>query len=43
MALALRIDLRERPPAAVDEEKEALQERIQELEKKLDLARRPSR
>jgi transposase len=40
MALALENRPPGRPPAAVDEEKEALQERIQELEKKLDLAKK---
>ena len=32
-----------RPPAPVDPEKEALRERIQELEKKLDLSRKDHR
>jgi transposase len=38
MALALENHPAGRPPVPVDEEKEALRERIQELEKKLDLA-----
>ena len=38
MALALENHPAGRPPVAVDEEKETLRERIQELEKKLDLA-----
>ena len=38
MALALENRPSGRPPVAVDEEKEALRERVQELEKKLDLA-----
>src|SRR5512136_2325891 len=38
MTLALENGPPGRPPAAVDEEKEALRGRIQELEKKLDLA-----
>src|SRR5512139_2251651 len=38
MALALENRPAGRPLAPVDEEKEALRERIQELEKKLDLA-----
>ena len=38
MALALENRPAGRPPVAVDEEKEALRERIQELEKKLYLA-----
>ncbi len=38
MTLALENRPPGRPPAAVDEEKEALRGRIQELEKKLDLA-----
>ena len=38
MALALENRPPGRPPAPVDPEKEALRERIQELEKKLDLA-----
>ncbi len=38
MALALENRSPGRPPAPVDTEKEALQERIRELEKKLDLA-----
>jgi transposase len=38
MALALENRPPGRPPAPMDPEKEALQERIQELEKKLDLA-----
>jgi transposase len=38
MALALENRSPGRPPAPVDPEKEALRERIQELEKKLDLA-----
>ncbi len=38
MAVALENRPAGRPPVAVDEEKEALRERIQELEKKLDLA-----
>ena len=39
-AIALALENRPpgRPPAVVDPEKEALRERIQELEKKLDLA-----
>ena len=38
MALALENRPAGRPPALMDPEKEALRERIQELEKKLDLA-----
>ena len=38
MALALENRPAGRPPASIDEEKETLRERIQELEKKLDLA-----
>jgi transposase len=38
MALALENRPPGRPPASVDPEKEALRERIQELEEKLDLA-----
>ena len=38
MALALENRSAGRPPIAVDEEKETLRERVQELEKKLDLA-----
>jgi transposase len=38
MALALENHPAGRPPAPADEEKETLRERIQELEKKLDLA-----
>jgi transposase len=38
MALALENRSPGRPPAPVDTEKEALRERIRELEKKLDLA-----
>jgi transposase len=38
MALALENRPGGRPPAPVDEEKEALRERVRELEKKLDLA-----
>ena len=38
MALALENRPPGRPPALMDSEKEALRERIQELEKKLDLA-----
>ena len=38
MAVALENRPPGRPPALVDPEKEALRERIQELEKKLDLA-----
>ena len=38
MALALENQPAGRPPAPVDEEKEALRERVRELEKKLDLA-----
>jgi transposase len=38
MALALENRPSGRPPLAADPEKEALRERIQELEKKLDLA-----
>jgi transposase len=38
MALALENRSAGRPPVTVDEEKEKLQERIRELEKKLDLA-----
>ena len=37
-ALALENRPAGRPPAAIDEEKETLRERIRELEKKLDLA-----
>ncbi len=39
MALALENRPAGRPPLPVDPEKEALQKRIQELEKKLDLAK----
>jgi transposase len=38
LALALENHPAGRPPVPVDEEKETLRERIQELEKKLDLA-----
>ena len=38
MTLALENHPAGRPPVPVDEEKETLRERIQELEKKLDLA-----
>src|SRR4030042_3720185 len=38
MTLALENHPAGRPPAPIDEEKEILRERIQELEKKLDLA-----
>jgi transposase len=38
MALALENRPAGRPPVPIDEEKETLRERIQELEKKLDLA-----
>ena len=38
MALALENHPTKRPPTPVDEEKETLRERVQELEKKLDLA-----
>ena len=38
MALALENRPAGRPPVALDEEKETLRERVQELEKKLDLA-----
>jgi transposase len=38
MALALENRPSGRPPAPIDEEKETLRERVQELEKKLDLA-----
>jgi transposase len=38
MALALENQPAGRPPAPVDEEKEALRERVRELEKKLDQA-----
>ena len=38
MALALENRLAGRPPVAVDEEKETLRKRVQELEKKLYLA-----
>ena len=38
MALALENQPAGRPPRPLDEEKEALRERIRELEKKLDLA-----
>jgi len=38
MALALENRPAGRPPVAVDEEKETLRERVQELEKKLSLA-----
>jgi len=37
-ALALENRPAGRPPAAIDEEKETLRERVRELEKKLDLA-----
>ncbi len=40
MALALENQRAGRPPAPVDEEKEALRERVRELEKRLDLAER---
>ena len=40
MALALENRPPGRPPALMDPEKEALRERIQELEKKLDLAKK---
>ena len=40
MALALENRPAGRPPLPVDQEKETLRERIQELEKKLDLAER---
>ena len=40
MALALENHPAGRPPVPVDEEKEALRERIQELEKKLDVAKK---
>ena len=39
MALALENHPAGRPPVPVDEEKETLRERIQELEKKLDVAK----
>jgi transposase len=38
MALALENHSAGRPPAPMDEEKEALRERVRELEKKLDVA-----
>ena len=38
MALALENHAAGRPPVPLDEEKETLRERVQELEKKLDLA-----
>ncbi len=38
MALALENQPPGRPPSPVDEEKEALRERVRELEKRLDLA-----
>ncbi len=38
MALALENQPAGRPPASVDEEKEALRGRVRELEKKLDTA-----
>lgn len=38
MALALENQPAGRPPSPVDEEKEALRQRVRELEKKLDLA-----
>ena len=38
MALALENQPAGRPPSPVDEEKEALRERVRELEKKLDVA-----
>ena len=38
MALALENQPAGRPPSPVDEEKEALRERVRELEKKLDTA-----
>jgi transposase len=40
MALALENHPAGRPPVPVDEEKETLRERIQELEKKLDVAKK---
>ena len=43
MALALENHPAGRPPAPVDEEKETLRERIQELEKKLDVAKQTTK
>jgi len=43
MALALENHPAGRPPVPVDEEKETLRERIQELEKKLDFAKQTTR
>ncbi len=40
MALALENRSAGRPPLTIDPEKEALKERVQELEKKLDLAKK---
>jgi transposase len=40
MALALENRAAGRPPLPLDQEKEALRERVQELEKKLDLAQK---
>ena len=43
MALALENHLPGRPPVPVDQEKETLRERIQELEKKLDVAKKTAK
>ena len=43
MALALENHPAGRPPVPVDEEKETLRERIQELEKKLDVAKKTTK
>jgi len=43
MALALENHPPGRPPVPVDQEKETLRERIQELEKKLDVAKKTTR
>jgi transposase len=43
MALALENHPAGRPPVPVDEEKETLRERIQELEKKLDVAKQTTK
>jgi transposase len=43
MALALENHPAGRPPVPVDEEKETLLERIQELEKKLDVAKKTTK
>jgi len=43
MALALENHPPGRPPVPVDEEKETLRERVRELEKKLDVAKKITR